>query len=125
MQIGELAELAGVSDRTIRYYERIGLLAPVQREGTGYRHYDESSLKRLQKIAVLKRLGLSLTEIGQVIDLYFDGSTGLKGKEKVLEILSCHLAEVDSRMQELTLLKQELAENIERVKICVREAQEA
>ena len=125
MQIGELAELAGVSDRTIRYYERIGLISPVQREGAGYRHYDGTSLKRLQKIAALKRLGLSLTEIGEVIDLYFDDPTGIKGKEKVIGILQLHAAEVDSRIQELALLKQELAANIERVKRLLDEAHKA
>lgn len=83
MQIGELSERAGVSHRTIHYYERLGLVKPAEREGTGYRYYDEVAVKRLEKIAALKRLGLSLDEIAAVIDLYFEDAGGIKGKERV------------------------------------------
>ena len=102
MQIGELAERAGVSHRTIHYYERLNLLAPAEREGAGYRYYDGVALKRLEKIAALKRLGLSLEEIGQVIDLYFVDPGGIQGKEKVLAILERHRAETAARLAELT-----------------------
>lgn len=50
MRIGELAERAGVSHRTIHYYEGLGLLQPAEREGVGYRYYDETSLRRINKI---------------------------------------------------------------------------
>lgn len=83
MQIGELSERAGVSHRTIHYYERLGLVKPAEREGTGYRYYDEVAVKRLEKIAALKRLGLSLDEIAAVIDLYSEDASGIKGKERV------------------------------------------
>lgn len=112
MQIGQLAERAGVSHRTVHYYERIGLLRPAEREGGGYRYYDEVSLKRLGKIAQLKKLGLSLDEIADVIDLYFEDQTGSKGKIKVLEILRRHLAETDTRQAELIKFREELVANI-------------
>jgi MerR family copper efflux transcriptional regulator len=72
-----------LSHRTIHYYERLGLVKPAEREGTGYRYYDEVAVKRLEKIAALKRLGLSLDEIAAVIDLYFEDASGIKGKERV------------------------------------------
>lgn len=115
MQIGELSDRAGVSHRTIHYYERIGLLKPTEREGTGYRYYDDTAFKRLEKIAVLKRLGLSLDEIASVIDLYFEDASGIKGKEKVLAILEAHLARADAQLGELTTFKADLQTNIERM----------
>lgn len=49
MQIGELSERAKVSHRTIHYYERLGLVKPAEREGVGYRYYDEVSVKRRRR----------------------------------------------------------------------------
>lgn len=125
MQIGELAERAGVSHRTIHYYERIGLMAPAEREGAGYRYYDEQSVKRLEKIAVLKQLGLSLDEIASVIDLYFSEPSGIKGKEKVLQILETQLTRTNTQLGELTAFKTELEANIERMKGLIQSAREA
>lgn len=116
IQIGELAEQAGVSIRTIHYYEQLGLIQPVEREGTGYRYYDERSLKRLRIIAALKKTGLSLDEISQVIDFYFEESSGIKGKQEVVSILERHLAEVNQRFTELQQLRDDLIANIARIK---------
>jgi len=119
IQIGELAEQAGVSIRTIHYYEQLGLMQPVEREGTGYRYYDEQSLKRLRIIAALKKTGLSLDEISQVIDFYFEESSGIKGKQEVVSILERHLAEVNQRFTELQQLRDDLIANIARIKAFV------
>lgn len=80
MRIGELARQAGVTTRTIRHYEQLGLLRPTERAASGYRYYTEREFARLHKIGQLKELGLSLEEIGSVIDLYFDDPTGARGK---------------------------------------------
>lgn len=122
MQIGELSERAGVSHRTIHYYERLGLVKPAERAGAGYRYYDEIAVKRLEKIAALKRLGLSLDEIAAVIDLYFEDGTGIKGKEKVLEILQAQLAKADAQLQELTAFKHDVEANIARMHGLIAEA---
>lgn len=124
MQIGELSERAGVSHRTIHYYERLGLLAPTEREGAGYRFYGEIALNRLEKIAALKRLGLSLDEIAAVIDLYFEDASGIKGKEKVLEILQGQLAKADTQLHELTAFKRDLQNNIARIHELIAEAKQ-
>lgn len=122
MQIGELSERAGVSHRTIHYYERLGLVTPAEREGVGYRYYDEIALKRLEKIAALKKLGLSLDDIAAVIDLYFEDATGIKGKEKVLEILQTQLAKADAQLKELSSFKSDLETSIERMNYLIGEA---
>lgn len=124
MQIGELSERAGVSHRTIHYYERLGLVKPAEREGAGYRYYDEIAVKRLEKIAALKRLGLSLDEVAAVIDLYFEDGTGIKGKAKVLEILQTQLAKADAQLQELTTFKRDVEVNIARMHNLIAEAKQ-
>lgn len=122
MQIGELSDRAGVSHRTIHYYERLGLVHPAEREGAGYRYYDEIALRRLEKIAALKRLGLSLDEIAAVIDLYFEDASGIKGKEKVLEILEAQLSKATAQLHELATFKQDLEINIARMQMLIMEA---
>lgn len=122
MQIGELSERVGVSHRTIHYYERLGLVKPTEREGTGYRYYDEITVKRLEKIAALKRLGLSLDEIAAVIDLYFEDASGIKGKEKVLEILQDQLVKANVQLHELAAFKRDLENNIEHMHALIAEA---
>ena len=122
MQIGELSERAGVSHRTIHYYERLGLVTPAEREGTGYRYYDEVAVKRLEKIAALKRLGLSLDEVAAVIDLYFEDASGIKGKERVLEILQAQLVNANAQLDELSAFKRDLESNITRMQELIAQA---
>lgn len=68
-KIGDFSRIARVSCRLLRYYDEIGLLKPgsVERD-TGYRYYSASQLPRLNRILVLKELGLSLEEIARVLD---------------------------------------------------------
>ena len=69
MQIGEVAERTGLTQRTLRYYEAIGLLAPASRMEGGFRLYSEDDLRRLQQIMELKQLlGFSLAEIRQIVE---------------------------------------------------------
>lgn len=121
MRIGELAEKAGVTPRTIRYYENLGLLSPNEREGKGFRYYTNTELAKLQKIDCLKSLGLTLEEITTVIDLYFEDSTGIRGKQKVLEILQTHLKETDGKITALLQFRSDLEANIIKIKQQIQE----
>jgi len=67
--IGELAKKAAVNIQTIRFYERQGILKPVERLDSGYRKYDGDSLKRLHFILQAKELGFSLKEIQDLLGL--------------------------------------------------------
>jgi DNA-binding transcriptional MerR regulator len=125
MRIGEFAELAGVTPRTIRYYEALGLLGPCEREGHGFRYYSDAELARLKKIDALKQLGLSLEEIGEVLPLYCDDPTGLRGKRRVLEILQAHLADTEERIAALEAFRAELRANIARIEQVIAAAQSA
>jgi DNA-binding transcriptional MerR regulator len=115
MRIGELADKAGVTPRTIRYYENLGLLSPSEREGNGFRYYTEAELARLRKIDALQSLGLSLEEIRSIIDLFFEEPTMLRGKQKLLAILQDHLKETDEKIESLTQFRSELQGHIAKI----------
>ena len=66
--ISEVARLSRVSSRTLRHYDRLGLLVPSYTGHNGYRYYGEPELLRLQRILVLRELGLGLEAIGNVLD---------------------------------------------------------
>lgn len=114
MRIGELSERAGVTPRTVRYYESIGLIPRGERVGAGQHHYSDETVARLRKIEQLKLLGLSLDEIREVIDLYFSDPTGARAKRKVVTLLRQHLAEVDTKLTEVRKLRADLRGHIAR-----------
>lgn len=66
--IAQVARMSGVTARTLRHYDDIGLLKPDHVGANGYRYYEESQLLRLQQILVLRELGLGLSEIAEAID---------------------------------------------------------
>jgi DNA-binding transcriptional MerR regulator len=66
--VKRLADLAGVSVRTLHYYDQIGLLKPTKIAANGYRHYDDSALYRLQQILFYRELDLELLEIKEILD---------------------------------------------------------
>lgn len=121
MRIGQFAQRAGVTPRTVRYYESLGLLGPSEREGSGFRYYTEAELLRLQKINDLKELGLSLEEIASVVPLYFEDPTRIRGKQKILEILEGHLQETDEKIAALGQFRSELQEKIDRIQQWIEE----
>lgn len=67
-KVGELAELTGLSIRTLRYYDQIGLLAPSRHTDAGHRLYEEKDIARLQQIQALKELGMNLKHIQTTLD---------------------------------------------------------
>lgn len=72
--IAEVARLAGTTSRTLRHYADVGLLEPSRIGANGYRHYDTAGLVRLQRILMLRELGLGLAAIGEVLDATDDTS---------------------------------------------------
>jgi len=116
MRIGELASRAGVTTRTVRYYEDLGLLPAASRGAGGHRNYDEQAVARLQKIFWLKRMGLTLDEIAEVIPLYFDAHTSARGRRRMLALLERRLAETEARVDGLLTLRDELRGAVERMR---------
>lgn len=111
MLIGELADAAGLPSQTIRFYERKGLLPPPGRGANGYRTYDESILTRLHFVRTAQAAGLTLAEIGSIIDLRDGGTVPCA---HVATLIHSKLADVRTRIKNLTVLEAELEGVIER-----------
>jgi DNA-binding transcriptional MerR regulator len=81
----EIAELAGISVRTLHHYDQIGLLTPAKIEENGYRFYDEADMERLQQILFFKELDFPLQHIKEILDdPNFDRKKALRTHQKVL-----------------------------------------
>lgn len=105
MRIGELAEEAGVTTQTIRYYERRGLLREPSRSTSGYREYDRAAQRRLQFVLRAKDLGFSLGEIGDLLDLHVrPGRT----PDDVRELALQKVARVERKLRELEGIREAL-----------------
>lgn len=105
--VKELAELAGVTVRTLHHYDEIGLLTPHARTAAGYRLYDHDDLLRLQQIMVWRELGFGLAEVKAVLD---DPGYDLA------EALESQRTALDARAAELDLLRKRLDEALAEVR---------
>ncbi|MDN7243088.1 MerR family transcriptional regulator [Planococcus sp. N028] len=77
--VQKLGAIAGVSTRTLRYYDEIGILKPARKNSSGYRIYGKKEVDKLQQILFYRELGLELEGIKQIInDPHFDGPSALK-----------------------------------------------
>lgn len=101
-KVGDLAKLTGLTLRTLRFYDQIGLFSPSAHSDSGHRLYNQADLSRLQQILSLKELGLSLEEIKSVV-------TG--GHFSPLQIVSLQIA----RLKETTQMQQKLLAGLESV----------
>jgi DNA-binding transcriptional MerR regulator len=111
MLIGELADAVGVPTRTVRFYERRGLLPEPARAANGYRIYDDATLRRLRFIRSAQAAGLTLSEIIDIIEVRNNGEVPCT---HVAELLATKLDDVRRRRQELGMLESELEQLIER-----------
>lgn len=101
-QVGEVAELTGVSVRTLHHYDRMGLLRPQRRTAAGYRLYGEQELLRLQQILTLRYLGFPLKRIGELLDRPdFDLVASLRVQERVLRERMAELEGIATVLGEL------------------------
>jgi DNA-binding transcriptional MerR regulator len=108
LSIAQVREKTGVSARTLRYYEELGLLPGVRRRAGGRRVYGRDELERLRFIQRLKALGLTLAEVKQLNAVYAIGGSTLAMLEKLDELLGRHRGELDARIEELMALRDEI-----------------
>jgi MerR family copper efflux transcriptional regulator len=107
MTIGDAARRSGVSAKTIRYYESIGLIRPASRHGNNYRAYCDQDVEFLRFIQRARRLGFSLKEIDELIALYRDrGRTSRDVKRLALG----HVEDLNRKIVELTAIRKVLLE---------------
>jgi len=89
-KVGDIAKLAGLTVRTLRFYDQIGLLSPSGQTESGHRLYKESDLSRLHQILSLKELGLSLEEIKSALN---------GGHISPLEIVGLQIDQINEQMR--------------------------
>lgn len=108
MTIGKAALLLNVNPRTLRFYDQIGLVRPSCRSEGGYRLYSPEDIERFKFIIRAKELGLTLEEIRSILSLTGEGLC-LSVKNRVRKLLALKINEIDSRIRELQVLKEELS----------------
>ena len=101
LKIKEFAEKSGVSQRTLRHYDQLGLLSPSYRADNGYRYYNKDDFSRLQQINILKTFGFSLKEIQQFIDNHENISSSLKSQSFLLKLKSQTYSRIASLMDNI------------------------
>ena len=105
LKIGELSDLAGTSDKTIRYYEEIGLLPQPQRAANGYRLYDDRAVERLRFIRQARVLDFALNDIAEIL-AFRERSEVPCGY--VMNLIDRRIAEIEARIRDLEQMREEL-----------------
>jgi MerR family transcriptional regulator, copper efflux regulator len=103
--IGEAAELTGVSAKMIRHYEGIGLIPEAARTFAGYRLYADSDVHRLRFIRRARDLGFSMKQIGALLDLWHDPH---RSSAEVKALAKQHVDELDAKIREMEAMKRSL-----------------
>ena len=107
LTIGQLAELAGVPRKTIRYYEEVGVLPPPGRSDAGYRLYSDIDVRRVELVRRARALDMGLADMRELVEWASTGSCN-DFQERFQEVLHRKLEDVDLRIADLEHLKQDL-----------------
>lgn len=100
MQISDLAEAVGVATSTVRYYERVGLMAPPPRTRAGYRAYGDDDAARLLFVVRARKMGLSCDQIAELLPIW-DGTNCAEAQARVSQLIDEKQAEIAGRIAEL------------------------
>lgn len=107
--IKEIAMEYGLSTRTLRYYEELGIIQSY-REGNGIRHYSRREEAKIKLILRGKKYGFSLEEIKEMVLLFDLDRTGKKQLERTIEYGRQKLQEIDSKIAELKEIREEIVQ---------------
>ena len=116
ISIGELAEKLEMSQRTIRYYEEIGLLNSIKRVEAGRRVYTDMDLRRLKLIKRLKIMGMTLSEMQELEAMWTIEKSNDKILGRLLELMGNQLRRLGDRIADLNILRNEIMEYQKRIK---------
>ena len=105
MKIGELANATATNVETVRYYEKIGLLAPPARSASNYRSYGTEHLARLSFIRRARDLGFTLEAVRELLTLSDDKAQSCEAVDGIAKV---HLTEVERKIGDLSALREEL-----------------
>ncbi len=116
LTIAQVREITGLSARTLRYYEELGLLPGVRRRAGGRRVYGADEVERLRFIQRLKTLGLSLAEVKDLNAVYAIGGSTRAMLERLELLLGRHLEGLEARIGDLIGLRDEIGRYRDRVR---------
>lgn len=111
MNIGTVADRAGVTSKTIRYYESIGLIDPARRTESGYRVYDERDVQTLRFVHRARSLGFSVSEVADLLALWRDRN---RASADVKGLARQHLKDIDRKIAGLQGMRDTLLNLMER-----------
>lgn len=106
MNIGAVAKETGVSSKTIRFYESVGLIPRARRSSGGYRVYDHADVARLGFIQRARRLGFSVEEVSALLALWQDRS---RASSEVKDLAVRHIAALDEKIAQLQAIRRTLS----------------
>ena len=102
MKIAEVSEQYGLSSDTLRYYERVGLLPPVQRNESGIRDYSQLDLRRVEFIKCMRRAGLPVDVLIDYVGLVQEGDKTIEARKEILkeqqELLAARMREMQKTL---------------------------
>lgn len=102
MKIAEVSEKFGFTPDTLRYYERIGLIPPVNRNGGGIREYEEVDIKRIEFVRCLRNAGLPIETLIEYFNLLEQGDSTVNARKELLveqrELLKGRIAEMQKTL---------------------------
>ncbi|MDH5229727.1 MAG: MerR family transcriptional regulator [Gammaproteobacteria bacterium] len=108
LTIGTVAQLAGVNLETIRYYQRRGLITEPEKPEKGFRIYPQNTITRIRFIKRAQKLGFTLKEINQMLDL------GQSECGQIKKIASTKISELENKIKEYTTMRDTLVDFVEK-----------
>lgn len=103
MKIAEVSEKYGISTDTLRYYERVGLIPPVPRNGSGIRDYGDTEAKRIEFVKCMRKAGLPVEVLIEYFDLVQQGDATLAARKALLteqrNLLLARIAELQETLE--------------------------
>ncbi len=118
MQIGDLARRAGISLRTVRYYEERGLIEPKARSKGGFRLYEEDDLRKLHLIRSLQLLDMPLADVKRFFEERTRGRTAAEVAPGLQDVLRAQLAEVERRIAAFEAARSSVLDTLDILTAC-------
>jgi len=115
ISIGNLAKTIGVTTRTLRYYEEMGIMSPPRRQEGAVRSYAPVDVRKLKFILRLKELGLTIKEMQELDAVYAEAKETDKVIPRLIEMLDRHINNLDEKMSKLASLRKEIIDYRQRM----------
>lgn len=115
ISIGDLAREIGLTTRTLRYYEEMGIMPPPRRQEGGIRVYAPAEVRKLRFILKLKELGLTIKEMQELDAAYAEARETDRIIPRLVEMLDTHINSIDEKMQKLGSLRKEIVDYRQRM----------